>query len=340
MDLQVVVACVIGFFYACIAFFGMLWRFIRRPLAFTKELFYRKKRNVPPACLNDPSLGSHGFIHLEEVRLHYVISGPEGAPLMLFLHGFPEFWYSWRYQIREFNKEYRVVAIDMRGYADSDKPKGVKNYTVEKLISDIRQIVPALGYEHCVLVSHDWGGALAWNFASYHPEMVSKLIVMNCPHGAAFQKFIRKSWKQFKMSWYMFFFQMPFLPELMFSINDYNAMKMIFTGSKGGVKSDSTNQDDIEAYKYAASRQGGMTGPINYYRAALRFPRIFGAMPKIEKPVLLIWGKPDMALSTELAELSRQYCNNIKIEYVENSSHWVQMDKPDEVNQLMRNFLK
>ena len=132
---------------------------------------------------------THDFITTNGIRLHYVTQG--SGPLMLFLHGFPEFWYSWRHQIPEFAKDYKVVAIDLRGYNDSDKPADSTAYSMPEFINDVQGVITGLGYERCVLVGHDWGGAIAWSFAYAHPEMVERLIVLNIPHPAKFAEGLR-----------------------------------------------------------------------------------------------------------------------------------------------------
>ena len=114
------------------------------------------------------------FIETNGINLHYVTQGV--GPLMLMLHGFPEFWYSWRHQIPELAFDYKVVALDLRGYNESDKPIEQKSYAIAELIKDVEGVIKGLGYESCVLVGHDWGGAIAWNFAYAYPEMVDKLI--------------------------------------------------------------------------------------------------------------------------------------------------------------------
>ncbi|XP_046366844.2 epoxide hydrolase 4-like [Haliotis rufescens] len=274
----------------------------------------------------------------EEVKIHYVAQGDETKPLMLFVHGFPEFWYSWRYQLRKFKKDYRVVAIDLRGYGDSDKPSGVANYQMSKIVSDLKQVIPALGYRSCVLVAHDWGGAIAWTFTAMHPELVDKLIVMNCPHPGIFRSYMEKNMAQFKKSWYVFFFQVPFLPELSLRANDMKALERIFTGRKGGVTTGKCSTDDIEAYKYAFSRPGAATAAINYYRATMRFPA--RRIPRISCPVLTIWGCKDTALETGLAAAASAVVDNHTVKYIEEASHWVMMDTPDQVNKHMTDFLK
>ncbi|XP_046366750.2 epoxide hydrolase 4-like [Haliotis rufescens] len=316
----------LGCFYSTFILFALLIWFVRHPIAF----FTRKKRDGMPSVLNNPDLGTHGYVHLEEVRIHYVAQGDETKPLMLFVHGFPEFWYSWRYQLRKFKKDYRVVAIDLRGYGDSDKPSGVANYKVSKMVADLKQVIPALGYKSCVLVAHDWGGVIAWTFTAMHPELVDKLIVMNCPHPGIFYSYMWKHLSQFRKSWYTFFFQVPFLPEFMLRRNDMKILEIIFT--------ETCNTEDVEAYKYAFSRPGAATAAINYYRAKIQFP--VRRIPKISCPVLTIWGCKDAALETGLAAAASAVVDNHTVKYIEEACHQVIIDTPDQVNRHMTDFLK
>ncbi|KAH3834325.1 hypothetical protein DPMN_107648 [Dreissena polymorpha] len=289
-----------------------------------------------PACLNNPSLGNHDFVHLEDVRLHYVASGQEGKPLMLLLHGFPEFWFSWRYQIPEFKKDYRVVAVDMRGYGDSGKPGKKKDYAIGNLSKDIYQLIQALGYKKCVLVGHDWGGAVAWNFAYSYTDMVEKLVIVNSPHPISFAKYLRTHFSQLKKSWYMMFFQVPFVPEFMFSMNDFAAFEAISKSLRNNPPSD----DEVEAYKYAFSQPGALTGPINYYRAAFSKQTKYERAAKLKVPTLVIWGEPDKYLETNLAHEAKNYVENMTVKIIPDSSHFVLLDRPKEVNAAVREFLK
>ncbi|XP_025105522.1 epoxide hydrolase 4-like [Pomacea canaliculata] len=308
------------------------------------KVFSQQKRNKPPACLEDSSLGTHGYAHLEDIRMHYVSNGSEDKPLMLLVHGFPEFWYSWRYQLKEFKDRYRVVAVDLRGYNETDKPSGISSYKTAKLATDLKQLITALGYSDCVLVGHDWGGAVCWAFAEKFPDLVNHLIILNCPNIKAFRKHVRSSLKQVKMSWYMYFFQLPFLPELMFKLQDYAILDQLFRSKHSGVRSDRMSDEDIEAYKYTFSRSG-LTGPINFYRAAFeverRPPDQSGSRSKgISVPTLVLWGTEDAALDNRLAEMSCEVCTGkVVLRYIEGASHWVQMDRPDLVNKYMREFL-
>ncbi|OWF46898.1 epoxide hydrolase 4-like [Mizuhopecten yessoensis] len=338
--LQLVLSHVIAGIIGILCVLSLLWRCVRHPFKFLNEETNRKKRDIMPACLNDPTLGTHGFIHLEHVKLHYVSNGDEKKPLMLLIHGFPEFWYSWRFQLRAFAGDYRVVALDLRGYSESEKPNGYNSYTIENLVGDIKQLIPALGHRSAVVVGHDWGGAIAWGFAMKYQDMVDKLIIMNCPHPATFRPFLRGNFKQLKKSWYMFFFQVPYLPEHMMSRNDYRAIKEMFTSKHAGLRVGTMTDEDVEAYKYAFSHPGGLTGPLNFYRSAMKNSSMLVTnVPKIQKPTLIIWGCQDLALCEELPSLAKDHVTNLTIRFVQDASHWVQMDTPDIVNEHMQDFL-
>ncbi|BDA68261.1 alpha/beta hydrolase fold protein [Calothrix sp. PCC 7716] len=276
----------------------------------------------------------HEYIITNGVRLHYVTQG-EG-PLMLMLHGFPEFWYSWRHQIPEFAKYYKVVALDLRGYNDSDKPSSQSAYTMDELVKDIEGVIKGLGYNKCTLVGHDWGGAIAWNFAYKHSDMLDKLIILNLPHPAKFAEGLRTP-QQIQRSWYVFFFQLPLLPELFVQSNDY---QFIETAIKGmAVDKSAFSQADIDAYKDAAAKRGALTATINYYRNAFQ-PKFFNqSFGVLEVPTLMIWGEKDDALGKELTYGTEAYVRDFQIKYIPNCSHWIQQEQPSLVNQYMRDFL-
>ncbi|GFN83436.1 epoxide hydrolase 4-like [Plakobranchus ocellatus] len=295
--------------------------------------FWNWKVHEKPGCLSDETFGTHGYLHLEDVRIHYVISGPEDKPLMLFMHGFPEFWYSWRNQIKEFQKDYRVVAFDMRGYNESDKPKGLAEYTMPKLMKDVKQVILALGYESCILVGHDWGGAIAWGVGRHYPECVDKLIVMNAPPGPLMQKLFFTDSKQRKMSWYMFLFQLPYLPELLFKVHDFGVFSRIFKAGKA-------SEEDLLAYKHVFSQPGALTGPLNYYRASMQ--EVGGPVDHdlhYTVPVLLIWGCQDSVLSPSIPGKVEKECTNVTVRRIETAEHFVQNHAPEAVNNIMREWL-
>lgn len=275
----------------------------------------------------------HEYITSNGIRLHYVTQG-EG-PLMLMLHGFPEFWYSWRHQIPEFAKDYKVVAIDLRGYNESDKPQQQSAYVMSEFVKDVEGIIRGLGYDRCVLVGHDWGGIIAWNFAYAYPAMLERLIVMNIPHPAKFAEGLRTPGQLLRSS-YAFFFQLPVLPELLIQSLDYRAIESAF---KGMATNKSTfTQADIEAYKDAASRRGALTAMLNYYRNAFSNV-ILTDWSVLQVPTLMIWGEEDTALGKELSYGTEKYVRDFQIRYIPNCSHWVQQEQPALVNQYMREFL-
>lgn len=255
---------------------------------------------------------------------------------MLFLHGFPEFWYSWRHQIPEFAKDYKVVAVDLRGYNDSDKPQAQSAYVMSEFVEDIRGVISGLGYESCILVGHDWGGAIAWSFAYAYPELVSRLIVMNLPHPAKFAAGLKTSQQMLK-SWYIAFFQVPFLPEFLIQLNDYRLIEEAFRGM--AIDRSAFTDEDIEQYKNAFAKRGALTGTINYYRnlpTYLSQKKVWGIL-KI--PTLMIWGEEDRYLGKELTYGTEEYVQDLRIRYIPNCSHWVQQEQPMLVNQMMREFL-
>ncbi|OUL26478.1 epoxide hydrolase [Nostoc sp. T09] len=277
---------------------------------------------------------THEYITTNGVKLHYVTQG-EG-PLMLMLHGFPEFWYSWRHQIPEFAKYFKVVALDLRGYNDSDKPKEKSAYVMDEFVKDIEGVIKGLGYEKCVLVGHDWGGAIAWNFAYAHPDMLEQLIILNLPHPAKFSQGLLTP-QQLLRSSYIFFFQLPWLPELTIKSSDYAAVEKAFKGM--AVDKNIFTQADIDAFKHAAAKSGALTAMLNYYRNVFQQRILKINWGILEVPTLMIWGENDTALGKELSYGTEAYVKNFQIKYISNCSHWVQQEKPDLVNQYIRDFL-
>ncbi|KAJ7372945.1 Epoxide hydrolase 4 [Desmophyllum pertusum] len=320
----------IALFYGLLVSLRLLWEIIRNfgipPGA--------KRRETPPSCLLDPDLGEHNFLRTaSNLRIHYVAKGDPSKPLMLCLHGFPEFWYSWRYQLKAFSDDYRVVAMDMRGYAESDHPTGRDQYKLSYLVNDVKEMVTALGYSSCVLLCHDWGGVIGWSVAHIYPDLVDKLIVCNCPHPKCFQKCLQTSKEQFRSSWYLFFFQLPYLPEFIVEMDDYKMLNKAFEKVKN------FTEEDVEAYKYALS-QSGFTGPINYYRNVMPsdLPKGY-TRTKIKAPTLVVWGTGDVALLKETLAGTDEYVADLTIKYVDGASHWVQMEEYDQVNKHIRDFL-
>jgi epoxide hydrolase 4 len=279
----------------------------------------------------------HQYAMVNGVRLHYVEAG--SGPLVLLLHGFPEFWYSWRHQIDALAPHFRVVAPDQRGYNLSEKPHGVGAYAIDTLVEDVAALIRHLGEEQAVIVGHDWGGGVAWSFALAHPEMTRRLIVMNCPHPAAMARGLR-TFKQLRKSWYMFFFQIPKLPEFALRAGNYRAIERAF---RGAVHRPGTFTDaDIRAYKEAAAQPGALTSEINWYRSMLRggLRQATQQFPTISAPTLLIWGEDDQALGKELTYGTERWVSNLTVKYIPNTSHWVQQEQPEMVNGYLLDFLR
>ncbi|KAF6017122.1 ceeh-1 [Bugula neritina] len=278
-----------------------------------------------------------------KLKITYVANGKRGNPLMLCVHGFPECWYSWRFQLKEFSSKYWVVAINLPGYADSDKPSELANYTAERLIDNLAEVVEALGYEKGTVVAHDWGGALVWSFASLYSTMCDKVVIMNAPHFSAMKKMFR-TLKQYRKSWYMFFFQLPWLPEMLVGCGNFHMFNECFRGEESGVKNlENMTEADVDVYKHALHSWEARKCAFNYYRANIGnvSPQFIERLKKssISCPLLLIWGTEDTALSLELAALSAKVSNLVSVEYVAGASHWVQQDNPEEVNKYMWKFL-
>ncbi len=277
----------------------------------------------------------HEYITTNGVKLHYVTQG-EGT-LMLMLHGFPEFWYSWRHQIPEFAQDFRVVAIDLRGYNDSDKPAEQSAYVMDEFIKDIEGVIKGLGYEKCVLVGHDWGGAIAWNFAYDHPEMIERLIILNLPHPAKFAQGLRTP-QQLLRSYYIFIFQLPWIPELLLQSSNYQAIETAFKGT--AVNKNAFTQLDINRYKDAAAKPGALTAMLNYYRNIFGQRILNQNWGILEVPTLMIWGENDTALGKELTYDTTAYVRDFQIKYIPNCGHWVQQEQPELVNQYIAGFLR
>jgi pimeloyl-ACP methyl ester carboxylesterase len=267
-----------------------------------------------------------------EIELH-VVSRGEGPPVV-FLHGFPEFWYSWRHQIEALSAAgFQAIAPDLRGYNLSDKPTGVGAYRTKHLVGDVAGLIRAMGHEKAHVVSHDWGGAVAWHFAEAYPEMVEKLVVLNCPHPALMA---RRIWipPQLFRSWYMFFFQLPSLPES--RITKPAFVKQAFRG--WATNPDAFSDEDLARYHEAICQPGAATAAINYYRAAMRRPTF--RWKTIDAPTMVIWGDQDKALGTELLRGTERIAPNLRVEHIPDASHWVQHDRPERVNELLLTFLK
>lgn len=277
------------------------------------------------------------FLAVGDLQLHAVLAGPEDGPLALLLHGFPECWYSWRRQIPVLARAgYRVVAPDQRGYNLSDKPPSVGSYGVDILTADILALIHALGRERAILVAHDWGGAAAWHFAMDYPQAVERLVVMNAPHPATFGQALRTDRSQQRKSWYMFAFQLPWLPEALLSLSPPASARLFFQGT--AVRRDAFSEDDLAVMVAALAQPGALRAMIHWYRAAFRHPP--ARRPRaIEAPTLLLWAEDDIALGKPLTYGLDSWVPDLQIHYIADCGHWVQNEAAEEVNARLLAFL-
>jgi len=277
----------------------------------------------------------HGDAELGEVRLHYVEAG-EG-PLVVLLHGFPEFWFSWRFQIPALAAAgFRVLAPDLRGYNLSSRPQGVAAYDTDRLARDVRELIAERGAPSARLVGHDWGAAVAWSTAINHPDVVERLAILNVPHPRRFFEGVRHP-RQLGRSWYVVFFQLPRLPERVLRARNWAGLRY---GFEHDARPGAFTAEDIARYVEAWEQPGAVTATLNYYRAmSRRSPaRLRRDLRPVRAPTLVIWGKRDRYLGAELAEPDQADVPNLEDVVFLDASHWVQHDEPERVAQLLIDF--
>jgi epoxide hydrolase 4 len=287
-----------------------------------------------------PAPWSHGFAELPTgVRLHYVHAGAPAAPLVLLLHGFPEFWYGWRHQIGPVAAAgFRVVAPDLRGYNLSSKPPRAGDYRVERLADDVLALARHLGYERVHLVGHDWGGVIAWWAAMRDEPRVERFVILNAPHPVAYLRELRRP-RQLLRSWYVFAFQLPWLPEAVVRAMSFRALRRLFR--REPARAGAFTEADIDRYVEAFSQPGALTAAINYYRAAARrTPKgMLRKARRIATPTLLIWGERDRYMVPEMAGASELWASDLRVERFPDATHWVQHDEPERVSARIIEFL-
>lgn len=279
-----------------------------------------------------PEIGTHRRVDVGEVGLHLVEAG--AGPLVVFLHGFPEFWYSWRHQLPAVAAAgFRAVAPDLRGYNESDRPRRVADYRTARLVADVAGLIERLGGGPAVVVGHDWGGIVAWLVAMRRPDLVRGLVVMNAPHPGTFPRELRRP-RQLLRSWYTFFFQLPWLPEAVLRAGDYallgRALRRGPAHSTGAVR----------RYKAAFARPGALSAAINYYRAAFQYRReaAEGVRP-VRGPALVVWGDRDPFLNPHVLDGLPEWAPDARVVRLPQAGHWVQNDAPEAVNRALLAFL-
>ena len=280
----------------------------------------------------------HHDVNTNGIRLHVVQAGPQNGPLVILLHGFPEFWYGWRHQISYLaNAGYRVWVPDQRGYNLSDKPKGIAAYNLDHLANDIIGLIDAAGQQKVFLVGHDWGAAVTWWVANKYPERLERIVILNVPHHAVMRKTLQRNLAQLRKSWYIFFFQIPWLPEAIIRRNNWRgAQRSLEDSSRPGTFSEA----ELAHYREAWSQPRAFTSMINWYRAIMQKPPKKLPSRRIKVPTLIIWGAQDKFLSQEMAQASLDLCDDGRLVLIEEATHWVQHEEADRVNPLISDFLK
>jgi pimeloyl-ACP methyl ester carboxylesterase len=274
----------------------------------------------------------HGFAEVNGVRLHYAEMG--SGPLVVLLHGFPECWYEWHYVMPKLAEQFRVVAVDMRGYNMSDKPKGVHAYSANLVAQDIVSLVEALGEERAHIVGHDWGGGIAWHIGVNYPERVDRLVVINAPHPVAYWREVLKG-EQLLRSYYIFLFQLPVLPEAILRLTLRRNL------SSSVAVPGAFSEEALDVYQNNISQPGAATAMLNYYRATVRESLSLTRQDNrtITVPTMLLWGMKDFALVPGLTEGLDEWVPGIRVERNEESGHWVPEEKPGWVADKLREFL-
>jgi pimeloyl-ACP methyl ester carboxylesterase len=284
----------------------------------------------------------HAEARVNGVRLHYAAAG--AGPLVLFLHGFPEFWYEWRHLLADLGRDHLAVAPDQRGYNRSDKPAGVEAYAVRHLVADVHDLVRHLGHARCTLVGHDWGGAVAWAVALMHPEIVERLVIINAPHPAVFARELRQNPAQQAASQYMLLFRSP-EAEGVLAADDYRALRRALRP----VWDERFDETDRRMYLEAWSQPGALTGGLNYYRAARVGPpsgdepagsvsRADG-LPPVTVPTLVIWGERDTALLTGNLVGLEAHVRDLTVRRLPDGTHWVVHEHPALIAREIRAFM-
>jgi epoxide hydrolase 4 len=289
---------------------------------------------------------TYRIVHANGLDFNVAVAG-SGKRLALCLHGFPESSFSWRYQMPLLERlGYLVWAPDLRGYGGTSRPLGVQSYSLEHLEADVAALIEASGAEEVLLIGHDWGAAIAWNYAMFGRLPISRLVIMNVPHPALFAEGIR-TFRQMRKSWYMFYFQLPRIPEWTLSRGHCAAIGRAFRDM--AVDKSRFPDEVLRVYRDNAAQPGALTAMINYYRAVMRRRREPGPgsgpgdshrhIRTISVPTLMLWGEVDAALGKELTYGTEHYVSNLTLRYLPNVSHWVQQEAPETVNTMMEAWL-
>ena len=276
---------------------------------------------APALAPAESELGTHGFATSGDVKVHYVTLG--SGPLVVLIHGFPDYWYSWRYQMPALSRQFQVVAMDQRGFNQSGQPEGVSQYSMDLLVGDVGAVIRHFGRDKAVVIGHDWGGAVAWQFAMRHPEMTERLVVLNLPHPAGFLRELATNPRQQSNSAYARHFQEPGAAATL------NAEQMASWLPDTGARSNYV----------AAFRRSSFEGMLNFYKA--NYPRAPYTLPsqpfpKVRCPVLLFHGLKDTALLADALNDTWNWVDrDLTLVTIPEASHWVHHDAPERVTRTL-----
>jgi pimeloyl-ACP methyl ester carboxylesterase len=281
----------------------------------------------------------HCFVETNRIRLHCVTQG-EGD-LVVLLHGFPEFWYSWRHQIPALARHFKVVVPDLRGYNDSDKPNS--GYDLDTLSADVQGLIQSLGYLRAHVVGHDWGGTIAWHLAQNFPQSLNRLAVLNAPHPQRFLQELMSNLDQVRRSWYMLAFQIPGIPEWLIRQNLSSFVQNLL--QEQAVRKGAFSKKDTEIYRAALEKPGVLAAALNHYRhwfALQNWWHTWGrSLNPVTVPTLVLWGEEDALLSQTLtADIDQLVAAPWQIKTVPDCGHWIQQEVPQTVNRELLSFLR
>lgn len=295
-----------------------------------------RHQNIPETRWFMESEIRFSFQKTNGITLHVAEAGPLEGPLVVLLHGFPEFWYGWRHQIDALAQAgYHVLAPDQRGYNKSDKPPGRSAYHLDQLALDVVGLVENTGAKSFALIGHDWGSAVGWRLAAKFNSKMARFISMSAPHSAVWLEAIRTIPAQRKKSWYVGVFRLPWLPEFLMRLQNYKALAAAMRETK---RPEACTEQDLVEYRRAWSTPGALTAMLNWYRAVQAKEAAQKPEKLIDVPAQILWGNDDKFGVPQLAEMSCQLCSHATVHHLD-ATHWIQHDEPDQVNQLILNFL-
>ncbi len=281
----------------------------------------------------------HYFVETNQIRLHCVAQG-EGD-LVILLHGFPEFWYSWRFQIPALARHFKVVVPDLRGYNDSDKP--ASGYDLDNLCADIRGLIQSFGYQRAHIVGHDWGGTIAWHLAQKFPQSLDRLAILNGAHPQRFLQEMASNFDQLRRSWYVLAFQVPGIPEWLIQQNLKEFVTSLLQGQ--AVRKGAFSKEETQIFQNALAKPGVLSAALNHYRqmlSPLNWVKEWGHAPSpVTVPTLVLWGEEDPLLSPAFTqELDRLITAPFQLQLIPHCGHWIQQEAPQTVNRELLQFLR